>query len=211
VAAELDRTALGPGQTPHQHPPIIPTTHHPTSGSTASAFTQPPPPWRPSSIAALLGWDGSHTRTRAGPKRGVHDRLQAVDRTDHQSSDELVWHNQYRLDRTLASVCWQAETLGHLLGIPVAPVICVHGAQVQHGRLRAQGVAIVPTTPCSAWRLATSSCCPRSPWRCTPRPLGCGCRRRPEHGGGASLFVREIAAQGTNGRIKTGRDRHAGI
>jgi hypothetical protein len=64
----------------------------------------------------------------------------------HQSSDELVWHNQYRLDRTLASVRWQAETLGRLLGVPVAPVICVHGAQVQHGGLRAQGVAIVPTT-----------------------------------------------------------------
>jgi hypothetical protein len=40
-----------------------------------------------------------------------------------------VWHNQYRLDRTLASVRWQAETLGRRLGIPVA-----------------QGVAIVPTT-----------------------------------------------------------------
>ena len=64
----------------------------------------------------------------------------------HQSSDELVWHNQYRLDRTLASVRWQAETLGRLLGVPVAPVICVHGAQVQHGGLRAQGVAIVPAT-----------------------------------------------------------------
>jgi hypothetical protein len=38
----------------------------------------------------------------------------------HQSSDELVWHHQYRLDRTLASVCWQAETLGRVLGIPVA-------------------------------------------------------------------------------------------
>jgi hypothetical protein len=34
----------------------------------------------------------------------------------------------------------------HPTGIPVAPVICVHGAQVQHGGLRAQGVAIVPAT-----------------------------------------------------------------
>ena len=57
-----------------------------------------------------------------------------------------MWHNQYRLDRTLASVLWQAETLGRLLGIPVAPVICVHGAQVQHSGLRVRGVAIVPAT-----------------------------------------------------------------
>jgi hypothetical protein len=64
----------------------------------------------------------------------------------YQSSDGLVWHNHYRLDCTLATVRWQAETLGHRLGIPVAPVICVHGAHVQHGGLRAQGVAIVPAT-----------------------------------------------------------------
>jgi Nuclease-related domain len=61
----------------------------------------------------------------------------------HQSADGLVWHNHYRLDRTLATLRWQAETLGRLLGIPVAPLICVHGAHVQGGGLRAQGVAIV--------------------------------------------------------------------
>jgi Nuclease-related domain len=62
----------------------------------------------------------------------------------HQSSDELVWHDHYRLDRTLATVRWQAETLGRLLGVPVAPLICVHGAHIQGGGLRAQGVAIIP-------------------------------------------------------------------
>jgi hypothetical protein len=64
----------------------------------------------------------------------------------HQSSDGLIWHNHYRLDRTLATIGWQAETLGRLLGVPVAPLVCVHGAHVQHGGLRAQGVAIVPAT-----------------------------------------------------------------
>jgi hypothetical protein len=64
----------------------------------------------------------------------------------HQSADGLVWQNHYRLDRTLATVRWQALTLGRLLGIPVAPLICVHGAHVQRGGLRAQGVAIVPAT-----------------------------------------------------------------
>jgi hypothetical protein len=62
----------------------------------------------------------------------------------HQSSDGLVWHNHYRLDRTLETVRWQALTLGRLLGVPVAPLLCVHGAHVQGGGLRGQGVAIVP-------------------------------------------------------------------
>jgi hypothetical protein len=62
----------------------------------------------------------------------------------HQSADGLVWHNHHRLDRTLATVRWQAETLGRLLGIPAAPLLCVHGAHVQGGGLHAQGVALVP-------------------------------------------------------------------
>jgi hypothetical protein len=52
----------------------------------------------------------------------------------------------HRLDRTLATVRWQAETLGRLLGVPVAPLVCVHGARIQGGGLRARGVAIVPAT-----------------------------------------------------------------
>jgi hypothetical protein len=64
----------------------------------------------------------------------------------HQSSDGLVWHNHYRLDRALATIRWQALTLGQLLGIPVAPLLCVHHAHVQGGGLRAQGVAIVSAT-----------------------------------------------------------------
>jgi hypothetical protein len=62
----------------------------------------------------------------------------------HQSADGLLWHDHYRLDRTLATIRWQAETLGRLLGVPVAPLVCVYGARIQHGGLRAQGVAIVP-------------------------------------------------------------------
>ena len=61
----------------------------------------------------------------------------------HQGNDGLVWHNHYRLDRTLGGVRWQAETLGRLLGIPAAPLLCVHGAHV-HGVLHAHGVAVVP-------------------------------------------------------------------
>ena len=64
----------------------------------------------------------------------------------HQSADGLIWHNHYRLDQTLATIRWHAETLGRLLGVPVAPLVCVHGAHIQHGGLYAQGVAIVPAT-----------------------------------------------------------------
>jgi Nuclease-related domain len=64
----------------------------------------------------------------------------------HQSADGLVWHDHYRLDRTLATIRWQAQTLGRLLGVPVAPLVCVHGAHIQGGGLRAQGVAVVPAS-----------------------------------------------------------------
>jgi Nuclease-related domain len=61
-----------------------------------------------------------------------------------QGADGLVWHNHYRLDRTLETVRWEAETLGRLLGTRIHALLCVHGAHVQDGGLHAQGVAIVP-------------------------------------------------------------------
>jgi hypothetical protein len=64
----------------------------------------------------------------------------------HQSADGLLWHDHYRLDRTLATIGWQAETVGRLLGVPVAPLVCVHGAHIRRGRLHAQGVAMVSAT-----------------------------------------------------------------
>jgi Nuclease-related domain len=61
-----------------------------------------------------------------------------------QGADGLAWHNHYRLDRTLETVRWEAETVGRLLGTCIHPLLCVHGAHVQGGGLHAQGVAIVP-------------------------------------------------------------------
>jgi Nuclease-related domain len=61
-----------------------------------------------------------------------------------QGVDGLVWHNHYRLDRTLEAVCWEAQMVGRLLGARTAALVCVHGAQVHGGGLNAQGVAIVP-------------------------------------------------------------------
>jgi Nuclease-related domain len=61
-----------------------------------------------------------------------------------QGADGLVWHNHHRLDRTLETVRWEAETIGRLLGTHTTPLVCVHGAHVHGGGLHAQGVAIVP-------------------------------------------------------------------
>jgi Nuclease-related domain len=62
----------------------------------------------------------------------------------HQGTDGLVWHNHYRLDRTLEAVRWEAQQVSRLLGAPTAALVCVHGAHVHGGGLHAQGVAIVP-------------------------------------------------------------------
>jgi hypothetical protein len=64
--------------------------------------------------------------------------------TVRQSADGLAWHNHYRLDRTLETVRWEAETIGQLLGTRITALLCVHGAHVHGGGLEAQGVAIVP-------------------------------------------------------------------
>ena len=62
----------------------------------------------------------------------------------HQGSDGLAWHNHYRLDRTLETVRWEADTIGRLLGTRIHPLLCVHGAHVHGGGLDVQGVAIIP-------------------------------------------------------------------
>jgi Nuclease-related domain len=62
----------------------------------------------------------------------------------HQGADGLAWHNHYRLDRTLQTVGWEADTISRLLGTRIQPLLCVHSANVQGGGLEAQGVAIVP-------------------------------------------------------------------
>jgi hypothetical protein len=64
----------------------------------------------------------------------------------HQSADGLAWHHHSRLDRTLATVRWEAAVVGRLLGTHTTPLVCVHGAHVHGGGLHAQGVAIVPAS-----------------------------------------------------------------
>jgi hypothetical protein len=62
----------------------------------------------------------------------------------HQGADGLAWHNHYRLDRTLETIRWEADTISRILGTRAAALLCVHGAHVHGGGLHAQGVAIVP-------------------------------------------------------------------
>jgi hypothetical protein len=62
----------------------------------------------------------------------------------HHGTDGLAWHNHYRLDRTVDTVRWEAETVSRLLGTRAAALLCVHGAHVQGGGVETQGVAIVP-------------------------------------------------------------------
>jgi hypothetical protein len=61
-----------------------------------------------------------------------------------QTLDGHVWHNHYPMDEQLATVRAEAGAVEAILGAPVIPLLCVHGASVQWGGLHAQGVAIVP-------------------------------------------------------------------
>jgi hypothetical protein len=61
-----------------------------------------------------------------------------------QTPDGRVWHNHYPMDEQLATVRAEASSVEAILGAPVIPLLCVHGASVQWGGLHAQGVAIVP-------------------------------------------------------------------
>jgi hypothetical protein len=61
-----------------------------------------------------------------------------------QTPDGHVWHNHYPLDQQLQTVRAEASTVETILGAPVIPLLCVHGAGVAWGGLHARGVAIVP-------------------------------------------------------------------
>jgi nuclease-like protein len=63
-----------------------------------------------------------------------------------QGADGLAWHNHYPLDRTLATVRWEAEAVSRMLGTRIHALLCVHGAHVDGSGLHAQGVAIVPAS-----------------------------------------------------------------
>jgi hypothetical protein len=61
-----------------------------------------------------------------------------------QDPDGRIWHNQYPMDRPLRSLRMEAAVIAELLGVPVRPVVCVHGARVDFAGLTAGDVEIVP-------------------------------------------------------------------
>jgi len=61
-----------------------------------------------------------------------------------QTPDGHVCHNYYPMDQQFETVRDEAGAVESILGAPVVPLLCVHGASVQWGGLSAQGVAIVP-------------------------------------------------------------------
>jgi len=61
-----------------------------------------------------------------------------------QAPDGRVWHNHYPMDHALRSLRLEAQAISAALGVRVRPVMCVHGAQVAHGGLRAGDVEILP-------------------------------------------------------------------
>jgi Nuclease-related domain len=64
--------------------------------------------------------------------------------TVSQTPDGRVWHNHYPMDQQLRALCLETEAISAALGVPVRPVMCVHGAQVASGGLRAGVVEILP-------------------------------------------------------------------
>jgi hypothetical protein len=61
-----------------------------------------------------------------------------------QGPDGRVWHNQYPMDRPLRSLRLECAAIAGLLGVPVRPVVCVHGAHVDMAGLAAGDIDILP-------------------------------------------------------------------
>jgi hypothetical protein len=61
-----------------------------------------------------------------------------------QTPDGRVWHNQYPMDRPLRALRLETAAISRLLGVPVRPLVCVHGARVDFAGLTAGEVEILP-------------------------------------------------------------------
>jgi hypothetical protein len=61
-----------------------------------------------------------------------------------QGPDGRVWHNQSSMDRPLRALRMEAAAIAELLGVPVRPLVCVHGARVDFAGLAAGEVEIIP-------------------------------------------------------------------
>jgi hypothetical protein len=57
--------------------------------------------------------------------------------------DGSAWHNGHPLDKTLATVSWEAQQLATALGAPVFPMLCVHDTQVPWGEVYVDNVPVL--------------------------------------------------------------------
>jgi hypothetical protein len=62
-----------------------------------------------------------------------------------------LWYGRHPLTGVLATVRWEAAVLSQTLGTTVAPMLCVHGAQLPWGELMVEGIPVL-----AAGRLATT-------------------------------------------------------
>jgi hypothetical protein len=61
-----------------------------------------------------------------------------------QGPDGRVWHNQYPMDRPLRALRLECAAIAGLLGVPVRPLVCVHGAHVDFAGLTIGDIEILP-------------------------------------------------------------------
>jgi Nuclease-related domain len=59
------------------------------------------------------------------------------------SVDGSAWHNGHPLDRTLATVSWEAQQLATVIGAPVFPLLCVHNTQIPWGEIYVDNVPVL--------------------------------------------------------------------
>ncbi len=55
----------------------------------------------------------------------------------------VLWYGRYRQDKTLSTARWEAERAAAALGVPVEPIVVVHGARVPGGTLMLDGVTVI--------------------------------------------------------------------
>ncbi|MFI8992180.1 nuclease-related domain-containing protein [Streptomyces antimycoticus] len=54
-----------------------------------------------------------------------------------------LWYGRYPQEKMLRTVRWEAERASRALGVPVTPIVAVHGAAVPGKRLDIEGVIVV--------------------------------------------------------------------
>jgi hypothetical protein len=95
-------------------------------------------------VAPGCPWRAAHRHLLIGPSGVFVIDSKQYSGCIQQTPDGHVWHNHYPMNEQLATVRAEARAVEAILGVPVIPLPCVHGASVQWGGLHAQGVAIVP-------------------------------------------------------------------